>query len=130
MEHRIEITWARRWNGAAWVGHGLYFADYQGQRIGEWRVPQCDGARWLLANGADRSDILVTTRSGRPAMRGGVGWFADRTIVENEKVSPRWAKWRPFEIRASDRPATVCGASAGGHLGEMGADMPPTALAA
>jgi hypothetical protein len=36
-----------------------YAADYQGERIGEWRVPECDAARWLLANGkAARSDVL------------------------------------------------------------------------
>jgi hypothetical protein len=115
MIHSIEITRA---------SHSAYAADYRGERIGQWRVPECDAARWLLANGkADRSDILVTTRSGRPAMRGGVGWLADRTVAENDKVSPRWAKWRPFEVKLSDRPATLFGGVADGPLGEMGADM-------
>ena len=87
MEHRIEITPARRWNGSSWVGHGTYYASHEGQRIGEWRVPECDAARWLKANlGAADTDILIThrpaakllgrspedgsTRNGIPCMRG------------------------------------------------------------
>jgi hypothetical protein len=102
---RIEITPARRWNGSSWVGHGTYYASYEGQRdpqgkpsrIGEWRVPECDAARWLRDNrGALDSDILITTRGGLPCLRGSIGWFAERTIEENEKVSPRWAKHRPW----------------------------------
>jgi hypothetical protein len=50
-------------------------------------------------------------RNGRPAMRGSIGWLADHTVTENEKVSPRFAKWRPFSMAASDRPATVCGSA-------------------
>jgi hypothetical protein len=97
VEHRIEITPARRWNGSAWAGHGSYYAEHEGQRIGEWRVPECDAARWLKANlGAADTDILITTRGGVPAMRGSIGWFAERTIEENEKVSPRWTKHRPW----------------------------------
>jgi hypothetical protein len=67
MEHRIEIVSARRQSGNRWIGQGTYFADYQGQRIGEFRVPERDAARWLLANGhALPDDRLVTCRNGRP----------------------------------------------------------------
>jgi hypothetical protein len=122
MQHFVEITRVRP---------GAYAADYQGERIGEWRVPECDAARWLLANGkAARSDVLVTTRAGRPAMRGAVGWLADRAVSENEKTSPRWAKWRPFEMKPADRPATVCGSAADARFGEILADMPSGAIAA
>ncbi len=121
MEHRIEIAWARRWNGAAWVGHGHYYAEHQGKRIGEWRVPECDGARWLKANrGALDSDTLVTTRNGVPAMRGSIGWLAARSIEENEKVSPRWIKWRPFAVKAKDAAEMVCGAIVGGQVAPAG----------
>jgi hypothetical protein len=97
MEYQIEITPARRWNGSSWVGHGSYYASHEGQRIGEWRVPECDAARWLKANrGAADSDILITTRAGKPSMRGPIGWLAARTVEENKKVSPRWAKHRPW----------------------------------
>ena len=111
MEHRIDITR---------VTHGAYGVDYQGERIGQWRVPSCDAARWLIAHGkAERLDTLIMARDGVPAMRGGVGWLADRTVTENDKVSPRWSKWRPFVALPSDRPATVCGGVADALLGEI-----------
>lgn len=63
----------------------------------ETREPLCDLARKLIAEGkADRSDRLVMLRDGKPALNGNVGWFADRTIRENAKEGPRYAKWRPF----------------------------------
>jgi hypothetical protein len=100
--HRIEI---------APVKH-KYAATYRGERIGEFRVPECDAARWLLANGhAARDDTLTICRNGRPALSGSVGWFADSTVEENEKVSPRWRKFRPFGLKPSDAPATVCGSA-------------------
>ena len=44
-------------------------------------------------------------------MRGSIGWLAARTVAENEKASPRFAKWRPFAMAPSDGLATVCGAA-------------------
>ena len=74
VKHQIEITWAKRRNGDRIVGIGSYFASYKGEVIGEWRVPECDAARWLLEHGhAKEGDTLVTTRNGRPAMSGNVG---------------------------------------------------------
>jgi hypothetical protein len=93
MEHRIEIA-----------------ATYRGERIGEFRGPECDAARWLLVNGlASRDDTLVSCRNGRPALTGSVGRLADSTVEENEKVSPRWRKFRPFGLKPSDGAQTVCG---------------------
>ena len=125
--HRIEISSARRRSGSGgWTGHGSSYAEYQGERIGEFRVPECDAARWLLANGkAVETDTLVTTRNGRPAMTGAVGWLADHTVTENEKVSPRFAKWRPFSMAASDRPATVCGSAQDGQEFDFGSICTP-----
>ena len=58
MDHLIEI---------AAVKH-KHAATYRGEHIGEWRVPECDAARWLLANGhATRDDTLTVCRNGRPA---------------------------------------------------------------
>jgi hypothetical protein len=106
LEHRIEITAVKH----------KYAAAYQGERIGEFRVPECDAARWLLANGrATRDDRLIVCRNGRPAMRGSIGWLAARTVIENEKESPRWAKYRPFSMAPSDRPATPCGSAQEPH---------------
>jgi hypothetical protein len=102
MDHRIEI---------AAVKH-KYAVTYRGERIGEFRVPECDAARWLLANGkAARADTLTVCRNGQEAMTGGVGWLADHTVEENEKVSPRWRKFRPFGVKPSDGPTTVCGSA-------------------
>ena len=63
-------------------------------------------------------------------MRGNVGWLADRTVSENDRTSPRWAKWRPFEMKPTDRAATVCGSAADALLDEILADMPSGAIAA
>ena len=100
MDHRIDITPAKL----------RYAAVYQGEKIGEFRVPECDAARWLLAEGkAAPDDRLTTYRDGRPALSGSVGWLAAHTVEENEKVSPRWRKFRPFGLKATDGPETVCG---------------------
>lgn len=59
----------------------------------------CSLARRLIAEGkADRSDRLVMLRSG-------VGWYADRTIVENAKVGPRYGRWKPFPDARRHSPA-------------------------
>jgi hypothetical protein len=100
MEHRIEIAAVKL----------KYAVTYRGEKIGEWRVPECDSARWLLANGkAARDDTLISCRNGRPAMTGSAGWFADQTVLENEKEGPRFVKWRPFSIKRPDGLATPCG---------------------
>jgi hypothetical protein len=57
----------------------------------------CNLARKLIVEGkADRSDRLMMLRDGKPALSGGVGWFADRRLQETAKVGPRYAKWTPF----------------------------------
>ena len=105
-EHRIEITPSGR----------KYRAAYQGEPIGEWRVPECDAARWLIAAGrAAPGDRLIVCRYGRPALAGALSWFADRTVIENEKASPRWAKYRAFEMEPQDRPETACGTAQDGQ---------------
>jgi len=79
---------------------------YEGEAIGRFRVPICAAARWLIKNrGAERRDILATVRDravagddsgecSEPylAMVGSLGWFADRTVKETDKVGP--AFWR------------------------------------
>jgi hypothetical protein len=78
-----------------------YRVFYEGVEIGSWACPECDAARWLLANGyAERSDLLRSRRliDGQeiPSMSGGVGWFADRTVIEDDNGPPRWGKYTPF----------------------------------
>ena len=79
-----------------------YDVFYEGNKIGVWRVPSCDAARWLLEHGAARSDRLRTYRGDMPCMSGSVGWFADRTV--NENATPRWVRWRsrPEGLNAVD----------------------------
>ena len=57
----------------------------------------CGLARRLIAEGkADRSDKLVMLRAGKPVLRGGVGWYADRRIQETATIGPCYARWTPF----------------------------------
>jgi len=108
MEHFVEIVSGRRFNGSRWIAQGSYSTSYLGELIGEWRVPSCDAARWLLANGkANREDKLTICREGRPALSGSVGWLAGHTVEENDKVSPRWIKYRPFVLGTLDSAETL-----------------------
>jgi hypothetical protein len=122
MQHRIDITR---------VTHSAHGVTYQGEHIGQWRVPSCEAARWLLAHGkAQRSDLLIMTLDGAPAMRGGIGWLADRTVTENDKIGPRWSKWRPFAGLPSEGAPWCAVSVAGGQVAEKGAEMPFAAIAA
>jgi hypothetical protein len=113
MEHRIEITLAGR----------KYAATYQGEHIGDFKSPETEGARWLKANaGAVDSDALVTTRNGQPAMRGSVGWFAGHSVLDNEKISARWVKYRPFDAAAR------VGSAQDGHGEVFGTRVAPEAV--
>jgi hypothetical protein len=105
------------------TGHGRYLVSHQGEIIGTFRTPVCEAARYLLDHGlATREDRLVMCRAenlpstgeqseGVPVLSGSVGWFADRTVEENDKVSPRWAKHRPFDCSSStpNRVSTLVG---------------------
>jgi hypothetical protein len=120
MNHRIEITLSAR----------KYAATYRGEHIGDFKSPETEAARWLLANGhAASDDTLTICRNGSPAMIGGVGWLADHTVEENEKVSPRWRKFRPFGLKPSDGAQTLCGSAAGGQDSILGVRLPPEAIA-
>jgi hypothetical protein len=56
--------------------------------------PLLYGARILLAEGFD----LETRHAGAAfdAMRSRVGEAAKWTILENEKIGPKFVRWRPF----------------------------------
>ena len=71
----------------------------------------CKLARKLLREGkAHRIDRLIMLHDGKPALSGAVGWFADRTLIENAKSGPRYARWRPFPVMRV-RPGTGLKAS-------------------
>lgn len=69
----------------------------------EWiaatRIPTCAAARVLQNLGAAPNDRLEMYREGRerPDLFGPIGWFAARTVVENERTGPVFAKYRPFD---------------------------------
>jgi hypothetical protein len=116
--HRIDITPARQ---------GRYFASYLGERIAKFRVPESESARWLIASGyAAPDDKLVMCWNGRRALTDSVGWLADRTVQENEKVGPRWAKFQPFDLRPSDGPETVSRDAQDGQVGTADRGMAQT----
>lgn len=108
-DHKIYIQ-RKRASKASWIwpspptgnNEQQYRVFYEGQEIGSWACPECDAARWLVARGfAQRSDRLLTFRRyedapDRRSMTGGVGWFADRTVIEDDNGPIRWGKFRPF----------------------------------
>jgi hypothetical protein len=105
------------------TGHGRYLVSFQGEVIGTFRTPVCEAGRYLLEHRlATRADKLVMCRAenvpstgeqseGVPVLSGSVGWFADRSMEENEKVSPRWAKHRPMpaQLARTDAAGTLVG---------------------
>lgn len=110
-DHKIYIQ-RKRASKTAWIwpspptgnNEQQYRVFYEGQEIGSWACPECDAARWLIAQGfAQRSDRLVSfrryeDRPDEPSMTGGVGWFADRTVIEDDKGPIRWGKYTPFPM--------------------------------
>ena len=88
MEIRIELKATGRGRTAAYLA---------GEHLGTWSEPMCAAARLILKRGAaSPSDTLIGCRDGRPAISGGVGWFAARTVIENAKTGPKFARWRPL----------------------------------
>jgi len=63
VNHQIEITWAKRRAGDRIIAIGSYFASYKGEVIGEWRVPECDAARWLLEHGHAKEGDTLSRRA-------------------------------------------------------------------
>jgi hypothetical protein len=100
--HRIDITK---------TSNSRYAVSYDGETIGEWRVPECSAARWLLEQGlAAEGDKLTSYRDGLPCLMGSVGWFAAHTVIENEKAGPVWRKWTPIQ---AERPFAESGVGLG-----------------
>ena len=63
------------------------------------RQPLLDGARTLIARGADPLDLLEMIHEAKPdtvAMRGHIGAAAKWTVREGKIVSPTFTRWMPF----------------------------------
>jgi hypothetical protein len=99
MEHRIQIErLPLRVNNGKGNSEAKYRVTYNGTELCVARVPCCAAARKLIELGvAQRSDTLLTCRGERVDMRGGIGFYADRTVNEvRNNGTPSWAKWTPF----------------------------------
>jgi hypothetical protein len=124
--HIIVVKDARRRGRDGMVGLDRSFVFYLGESLGEMRSPCCSTARWLLERSlASRDDLIAMVRdrdaSGQQSpvcdhpylcITGSVGWFADHTVIENERVGPVWGRWKPFPARGVGGK-TAAGAAAG-----------------
>lgn len=111
MERKIYIQ-RKRSSKDAWIHPApktgnteqQYNVFYEDQLIGSWAVPECDAARWLIAQGkAERNDRLMTYRRypdkpDQASLYGSVGWFADRTVKEDGPGGTRFVKYVPFPV--------------------------------
>jgi hypothetical protein len=99
MEHNIYLKSARYKdkNGMSHF-HNHYTAEYNGKIIVTSDVAEHAAARYLMNNDlAKEDDMLVTYVEGKRSLTGSIKWFAEHTVQENEKISARTVKWRPFD---------------------------------
>lgn len=79
----------------------MYSVTYNGAVIvASTRQPLLDGARGLAALGLGGDIELWDEVRPFPRMRSTVEAAAGLTVQENDKVSPRVGKYRPFVMRA------------------------------
>jgi hypothetical protein len=115
--HRIEVTLAGR----------CYAVTYRGEALGVFREPLCDASRILTRRGrAVEADRLILCRNGVPAMSGSVGWCARHTVEESERVGPRWAKHRAFDLKPADGLQAVDGAAQEAQVDAAAPPVPET----
>jgi hypothetical protein len=86
--------------------HGQFEARLDGKLICISRQPLLDSARVLTAEGVDPATTIRMRHDGatHDAMRATVGPAAKLTVEENERVGPRFARWKPFPRSAAARP--------------------------
>ena len=65
-------------------------------------TPFCDGARVLLAEGADPATRFIMRHEGSPhdALRSTVGVAAGLTVVDDKGGKPIFTKWSPYDARS------------------------------
>jgi hypothetical protein len=86
---------------------GRFEACLDGRLICISRQPLLDAARMLAADGVDPATLVAVRHEGvaYDALRSTVGVAAGPTVEENERVGPRFARWKAFP--RSDVEATV-----------------------
>lgn len=82
------------------AGPGRYSASLDGRELCRSRLPFFDAARVLQAEGTEGNTLLEMLWEGtdRIALRSTVGAAAGLTVVENERLGPALAPYRPFAV--------------------------------
>lgn len=64
------------------------------------KTPFLTAARKILEMGGEEDDLLQLRWAGSATicMTGRLGKLAKLTVIENERIGPRFAKYRPFSI--------------------------------
>jgi hypothetical protein len=91
--------------------HGQFEARLDGRLLCISRQPLLDSARVLTAEGVDPATTIRMRHGGatHDAMRATVGVAAKLTVEENERVGPRFARWKPFPRSAAGAPMRFSG---------------------
>jgi hypothetical protein len=89
--------------------HGKFVTSLEGRQLCISRQPLLDGARILLTEGVDPETPLVTRHAGDDydAMISTVGEAAKWTVREDEKVGPKFDRWRPFPVTRRGSPSDL-----------------------
>jgi hypothetical protein len=91
--------------------YGQFEARLDGKLICISRQPLLDGARVLDTEGIHPATPIATRHEGTgyDALRSTVGVAAKLTVEENERVGPRFGRWRPFPRSAVGAPMNFSG---------------------
>ncbi|MHC2582662.1 hypothetical protein ACVI1J_005163 [Bradyrhizobium diazoefficiens] len=92
--------------------HGQFEARLDGELVCISRQPLLDGARVLLAGGADPATPIAMRHQGsaHDAMRSTVGVAAEMRVEENETDGPRFVRWKAPSGSDGDAPVRFSGA--------------------
>jgi hypothetical protein len=84
---------------SVWTKGGYRYDVFLGEEkiVERSRVPSCDACRVLAGRGLDGKVEVWRRGSSYPAMIADIERTGNMTVSENEKVSPRFSKWKPFE---------------------------------
>jgi hypothetical protein len=87
------------------LGHSVFTASLDGTVVvRRTDQPLLDGARVLLAQGAQPDAVITTRHAGSPhiALRSTIGVAAKWTVQESATVGPRFRKWVAFDMAKRD----------------------------